>query len=209
MSQPKINEEKLIQAGIVLAKQHGLGFTVRHLCAKSKVNLGLFHYYFQNKDNFDKVLLRTVYNQMLDQITLQVSDEATPRENIEKILLGFHAFVRDNRMFFSSLLGDCLSGNKKLLQFFTQNFTQHLSLISHELKRASLTTRAEGQPLPGMLALLAWPVVMPQILMGLLERIGTKAFPLQNVLLTQTLENDRQFRARIQIVLDGIFGEHA
>ncbi len=209
MTKPITNEEKLIHAGIVLAKKQGLVFTVRQLCAKSKVNLGLFHYYFQSKDNFDKVLLRTVYNQMLAQMTLHVADTATPRENVEKILLGFHAFVRENRMFFSSLLGNCLSGNKKLLQFVTQNFTQHLSLISHELKRASLTERAQGQPLPGILALLAWPVVMPHILMGLLERLGTNAFPLQNVLLTQTLENEKQFCARLQIVLDGIFGENA
>ena len=48
------NDEKLLRAGIQLARAKGLGgFTVREVCARSRVNLGMFHYYFTNKDNFD------------------------------------------------------------------------------------------------------------------------------------------------------------
>jgi len=202
-------EEKLITAGIALANKQGLDFTVRQLCAKSKVNLGLFHYYFKNKENFDKEMLRAVYKQMLSNLTTKISDTASPRANIEQILLALHHFVGENRMFLSSLIGNLLSGNTKLLQFLSLNFTQHITLISHELKRAHLSHEMKGQPLPAILSMIGLPVIAPHLLMGLLERTGKKALPFDASLLVQTVENEKQIRTRIKLMLDGIFGEHA
>ncbi len=200
-------ETRLIQAGITLAKKHGLNFTVRQLCAKSKVNLGLFHYYFKNKDNFDKEMLRALYNQMIEHLTLKLSGEASPRENIAQILLGLHNFVGKNRMFLSSIMGNVLSGNGKLFHFLSLNFTQHIALISRELKRAKLPEKIHNQSLPALLSMIVLPVVMPQILMGLLERVGTTNLPFDVSLLTQTVDNKQQFCVRINLLLDSIFGE--
>ncbi len=200
-------ETRLIQAGIALAKKQGLNFTVRQLCAQSKVNLGLFHYYFKNKDNFDKEMLRALYNQMIEHLTLKLSDGVSPRENIAQILLGLHTFVGENRMFLSSIMGNILSGNTKLLHFLSLNFTQHIALISRELKRAKLPEKIQDQSLPAILSMIVLPVVMPQLFMGLLERVGTANLPFDVSLLTQTVDNKQQFCARINLILDSIFGE--
>ena len=205
---PTINTEtRLIQAGMALAKKQGLNFTVRQLCATSKVNLGLFHYYFKNKDNFDKEMLRALYNQMIEHLTLKLSDGVSPRENIAQILLGLHNFVGENRMFLSSIMGNILSGNTKLLHFLSLNFTQHIALISRELKRAKLPEKIRTQSLPAILSMIVLPVVMPQLFMGLLERVGTTNLPFDVSLLTQTVDNKQQFCARINLILDSIFGE--
>ena len=50
-------------------------------------------------------------------------------------------------------------------------------------------------------------VVMPQIFVGLLERVGTTNLPFDVSLLTQTVDNKQQFCARINLILDSIFGE--
>lgn len=200
-------ETRLIQAGMALAKKQGLNFTVRQLCATSKVNLGLFHYYFKNKDNFDKEMLRALYNQMIEHLTLKLSCEASPRENIAQILLGLHNFVGENRMFLSSIMGNILSGNTKLLHFLSLNFTQHIVLISRELKRAKLPGKIQNQSLPAILSMIVLPVVMPQLFIGLLERVGTANLPFDVSLLTQTVDNKQQFCARINLILDSIFGE--
>jgi AcrR family transcriptional regulator len=207
MSVTKNTETKLIKAGIRLAKKYGLNFTVRQLCAESSVNLGLFHYYFKNKDNFDKEMLQAVYRQMLSQLSMKVSNGASPRDNIEQILIGLHHFAGENRMFLSSLIGNILSGNTQLLQFLTSNFTKHITLISHELKRARLSEKIKGQPLPALFSMIGLPVIVPQIAMGLLERTGTESLPFDASQLVQTVENEEQFRARINLILDGIFGE--
>ena len=206
--QNKTNTEKrLIETGIELAKKQGLDFTVRQLCAKSKVNLGLFHYYFKNKDTFDKKMLQAVYQQMLAHLTLKISNAVSPRENIEQILFGLHYFVGENRIFLSSIVGNLLSGNTKLLHFMALNFTQHLALISHELQRGKLSKKLKGQPLPAILSMIALPIVIPQIVMGLLERTGTKSLPFDASQIKQTIEDKQEFRARISLILDAIFGE--
>lgn len=200
-------EKKLIQAGIRLAKVHGLKFSVRQLCAKSKVNLGLFHYYFKNKENFDKQLLLAVYQQMLADITPRLSPDMTPRENIKTILLALHRFAYSNRMFLSSLLGDVLSGNKQMLHFLTKNFTQHAALLLHELKRADICPTLKNQPLPALMSGLAFPVIFPQIFMGLLERVGVSSVPFDTTPLQHIVEDEANLTARIEHSLNSIFGE--
>ena len=200
--------KRLIQAGITLAKKQGLKFSVRELCKKSKVNLGLFHYYFKNKDNFDKELLKAVYNQMLEGITPNITQQGTPYDNIENILLGLYKFSKDNRMFLSSLLGDVLSGDKKLLQFMSQNFTQHFALLTKELSRTKLTPLAKKQALPGLTASLALPIVFPQIIMGLFERIGTNNLDFKPDLIEQAADDEQQVRNRINMLLKNILGDN-
>ena len=200
-------EKKLIRAGIKLAKEHGLKFSVRQLCAKSKVNLGLFHYYFKNKDNFDKCLLTAVYQQMLADITPHIAPDAPPRDNIRTILLALHRFAGNNRMFLSSLLGDVLSGNKPLLHFLTKHFTQHAALLLHELKRADIRPPLKSQPLPALMASFALPVILPQMFMGLLERVGTSAVSFNTSPLKQIVSDDKQLNIRIENGLNAILGE--
>ena len=46
-------DQKLLSCGMALARKKGLsGFSVRELCAKSKVNLGMFHYSTQVKRTY-------------------------------------------------------------------------------------------------------------------------------------------------------------
>lgn len=200
-------EKKLIQAGIRLAKVYGLKFSVRQLCDKSKVNLGLFHYYFKNKENFDKQLLAAVYQQMLADITPRISPDMTPRENIKTILLALHRFASSHRMFLSSLLGDVLSGDKQMLHFLTKNFTQHAALLLHELHRADIRPALKNQPLPALMASLALPVIFPQIFMGLLERVGPSFVSFNTTPLKQIVRDEKQLDIRIEHGLNTIFGE--
>lgn len=200
-------QQKLLKTGAQLAKKYGLKFSVRQLCTQSKVNLGLFHYYFKNKENFDKELLTAIYEQMMADITPQISPNAKPRENITNILLGLHRFAGNNRMFLSSLMGEVLSGNKQMLCFLTQNFTKHIALLQKELKRASIRPELKKQPFPALIATVALPIIFPQIVMGLLERVCTNALPFNMDLLTQTTQNEKQLRTRIEQSLNTLLGE--
>ncbi len=41
-------------------------FSVRHLCKKAGVNLGMFHYYFKTKENFIELLFESLFNKHLE-----------------------------------------------------------------------------------------------------------------------------------------------
>jgi AcrR family transcriptional regulator len=75
--------DRLIKIGIELTRQKGLeSFNVRELCLKAKVNLGMFHYYFKNKNKFNEIILKSVYSELMRDIKINVSDKNTPKENI-------------------------------------------------------------------------------------------------------------------------------
>ena len=134
---PSGNDEKMLKAGVALAKARGLGgYTVREVCARSEVNLGMFHYYFYSKDNFDREILKSIYADMMESINITLSPQASPRENVRGILISIQEFIEENRVLISSLGGDVLSGNRKTLKFIADNFTKHVEILCGEVNRA-------------------------------------------------------------------------
>ena len=129
--------DRLLDTGVRLARQKGLeGFNVRELCLKAKVNLGMFHYYFKNKDNFNKIILKAIYSTLLCDIKISVSDKNAPEENIERILNAVVDFFDKNRELVISLIKDLIKGNKKVYKFAADNFTVHIKMLISEIQRA-------------------------------------------------------------------------
>lgn len=198
------NDAKLIQAGIRLARAKGLdGFTVREVCAKSRVNLGMFHYYFTNKDNFDHKLLTALYEELMKDIRVDVSDECPARENVGAILRAIRRFARENRRMLSALAGDVFSGNAKILAFISRNFTQHVSVLFAQLERAHKEGLLRVPDALSAMLVLAPPVVFPQVAVGLSERITFPWTPkVKKALLDLT---SGQGDGRIDFLLDAVF----
>lgn len=199
------NDVKLLRAGIQLARAKGLGgFTVREVCALSRVNLGMFHYYFTNKENFDRTLLRSLYENLMKNIRLEVSDKRSPRENVLNILLAIQRFVRENRRMLSSLAGDVFSGNAKIIDFIGRNFTHHITLLLGQLERAEKEGSLVLKDAANAALVLAMPVVFPQIVAGLDERVPLpwkgKVRPS-----VAALFSDKGAEERIKLLVNAVF----
>ena len=55
-------DEKLLKTGLELIASDGLkSLTVRKVCQKAGVNLGMFSYFFKDKDTYLKYLFKTIY----------------------------------------------------------------------------------------------------------------------------------------------------
>lgn len=203
-------DQKLLHTGVALARKKGLsGFTVRELCAKSKVNLGMFHYYFKTKQRFDQEVLRLIYEQMMQDIRIETSPQASARKNTESILRSIYAFVRQNRVLLSALAADVLGGDKNTLQFIVKHFTEHLSLLLKELRRAVLTPQAAAMPIGSLAITLVLPVVLPQLFSGTLERLGKNLLPSPAQNIVSAIWNEENTEKRIFLLLNAAFGEEA
>lgn len=122
---PTGSDVKMLKAGAALAKAKGLnGFTVRQVCAKSKVNLGMFHYYFSTKENFDMAVLESIYSKMIENIKIKVSPSASPKQNVRAILINIQEFIKENRVLLSSLGGGCLFRKQKNFQIYSEELYQ-------------------------------------------------------------------------------------
>ena len=54
-------DEKMLQVGLKLIEKKGSkALTVREICRAANVNLGLFVYYFKNKDTYLKCLFENI-----------------------------------------------------------------------------------------------------------------------------------------------------
>lgn len=69
MTRPSHNIDVLLfEKGQELLLEVGFDkFSVRNLCKKAGVNLGMFHYYFKTKENFIELLIEQVFEQYLDE----------------------------------------------------------------------------------------------------------------------------------------------
>lgn len=203
-------DQKLLACGMALARKKGLsGFSVRELCAKSKVNLGMFHYYFKTKERFDQEVLRAIYAQMMQDINIEISPHSSPRKNTEHILKSIYVFVRKNRLLLSALAADILSGDKHTLQFIVQHFTEHVSVLLQQLRRAKLTPLAAAMPIGSLAVTLVLPVALPQLFSGTLERLGRHLLPPTAQTAISAVWAEENTEKRIALLLQAAFEEGA
>ncbi len=68
MTRPSSNIDTLLfENGIKLLLEVGFDkFSIRDLCKKSGVNLGMFHYYFKTKEHFIELLFEQTFEKYLD-----------------------------------------------------------------------------------------------------------------------------------------------
>ncbi len=98
-------DEKMVQVGLKLIEKKGSkALTVREICRTANVNLGLFVYYFKNKDNYLKCLFEIVHNRLMDFVSKGMDNQMTPLEKMKHFYKKTAEYAYQNknllRMFF-------------------------------------------------------------------------------------------------------------
>lgn len=84
------NKESIIQATIELIEEKGENLemiTVREICKKAKVGLGLVNYYFENKDKLIDICVERIINEIVDKFIMirEQTKNCTPYEKLENL----------------------------------------------------------------------------------------------------------------------------
>ncbi len=84
------NKEAIIQAAIALIQEKGEQIdtiTVREICKKADVGLGLLNYYFENKDKLIDLCVEKIVNQIVDKFAAirEQTVGCTPYEKLETL----------------------------------------------------------------------------------------------------------------------------
>jgi AcrR family transcriptional regulator len=165
------SDRKLIDAGKALALKHGLvGLSVRETCREAGVNLGMFHYHFKTKKEFEHRILKELYGEFLSTFKLELESTANPRQRLKNLICVIGRFLRDNRRSVALIVKDLLSGREETLTFLKENFTAHMSLLVQTLKECqSKGILRNDIPLYNSLPALVLPVVVPCAVVGAVE----------------------------------------
>jgi len=84
------NKEAIIQATISLIEERGElldTITVREICKKADVGLGLLNYYFGNKDTLIDVCVEKIINNIVDTFAMirEQTKDCTPYEKLDRL----------------------------------------------------------------------------------------------------------------------------
>jgi AcrR family transcriptional regulator len=164
---------RLLKAGEVLVREKGfLGFSIRELCQKANVNLGMFHYYFKSKNDFGRKVFGTLYEDFFGKFEYRVLLGKTELENLEISLRDLSSFVRDNGKIIMFLLNDSLSGCQLTTEVIKKSIPKHAGVIFDLIKKCMKKGYLAKMPPENAFAIIASSVISPMMMFY----VGKKVF---------------------------------
>ncbi|UOD32710.1 TetR/AcrR family transcriptional regulator [Massilia violaceinigra] len=197
-------DARLIASGMVLLPQTGCaGLSVRKLVEHAGVNLGMFHYHFKNKDNFLRVLLQHLYEDMFAALTLRAQASRGGARSLDGALRVLAGFASGHRHLLLMLLSEAMRGEALPAAFLRENLPRHIAVLARLLRQG----QAEGdiidappmQLLPFVLGAIAGPLFAG----GALERLPAAA-PELAALAQQALLSEQAIGLRIDLAMRAI-----
>ncbi|MGH6626603.1 MAG: TetR/AcrR family transcriptional regulator [Burkholderiaceae bacterium] len=180
-------DEALLHSGRELFPQLGCaGLSVRAVAERAGANQGMFHYHFKTKDNFLRVLLQQMYEEMFAGLSGEVRHEGPALERLSAALLVMGRFAREHRRLMARLWMDAMAGEPVAREFFQRNLPRHLTLLIGLMQEA----QAEGA-LGELAPLQRFVFVMGSVLMPILFASGLFELVIEHPAL------QRQFAAQV------------
>lgn len=204
MPRPSQNtDQRLIQTARRLLPETGCaGLKLRQVAAKAKVNLGMFHYHFKNKDEFLRRVLQEVYEEFFRELQLEAAQHATAQENLAAAMTVFGNWVRDNRRLIFALLRDAMNGERVAQAFLRANLHRHIEILVALIQQCQERGLYSEMTPPNLLVTLVAAVNMPTVLTELLRR--APAWPEKSGLLSLVesgVLSEQAIEARVAHVL--------
>ena len=201
-------DQRLIQAALDLMPASGLGaLKVRQVSAKAGVNLGMFHYHFKSKREFNRRVLQALYERFFERLTgaVEAAGGAAPRERLRAAVLTIARFAREHRGLFLAVERDIVDGNREALAFVRENFTRHGMIMYRLIRDCQRAGTIRRLPFPTVVAMIAAPQAMPVLAVAVLERVTAGRFfglPLGTI--ARLLLTDRAMALRLDLSLGAL-----
>jgi len=205
MPRPSRNvDQLLLEAGALLLPETGCrGLSARRLTEQAGVNLGMFHYHFRSKDNFIRILLDRLYEDMFTMLMVKVTGNRSPMRNLRSALTVISRFVHVNRPLLSRIMVDALSGEQVAMEFLTRNIPRHANvladLITQAQQRGQLASISTAQALSFIGSAIITPALLGELIIEqtLLPAAASKI--LKREVLSETALDER-----IELALRGL-----
>ena len=209
MSRPAGDADKrLIRAAIDMIPQGGMaGLSVRRVAAQAGVNLGMYHYHFKAKKEFQRQILASVYETFFSRLTgaLEGAGGKSPRERLKKTVMAAGVFIRENRALLMGLARDLLADDPEVIRFVRINFPRHVVLLVRLVKECQKAGDIRPMPMVHVLPFLFASVIGPVFAMGFIGKIlpsGLKEIPL--AVIKAVIAGDNRLEERLDMALMGL-----
>ncbi|HJV60860.1 MAG TPA: helix-turn-helix domain-containing protein, partial [Albitalea sp.] len=131
----------MLRAGRALFPQAGCaGLSVRAVAEEAGANVGMFHYHFKSKDDFLRLLLQQVYEEIFEGLSGAAAHDGPAIERLRDALNAVAALLAAHRKVFARVWMDAVSGEPVAGEFLRRNAPRHIGLLFGLVEQA----RAEG-----------------------------------------------------------------
>ncbi len=210
MSRPSQRiDEALLQSGRELFPQLGCaGLSVRAVAERAGANQGMFHYHFKTKDNFLRVLLQQMYEEMFAGLSGEARHEGPALERLSAALLAMGRFAREHRRLMARVWMDAMAGEPVAREFFRRNVPRHLELLIALMQEAQAEgTLGELAPLQRFVFVMG-SVLMPMLFASGLFELVIEQPALQRQFAAQVM-SDEAIAQRVSLALAALGGSTA
>lgn len=210
MPRPSRNiDHALLQSGRVLFPQSGCaGLSLRAVADHAGVNVGMFHYHFQTKDNFLRALLQQMYEEMFASLTLQVQREGTALERLRGGLIAMARFAREHRRVLARVWMDAVAGESVAQEFFRLNAPRHVGLLFALLEEAHADGTLLALPPLQRFSFIMGSVLLPVIFVSGLIESGVESFVPPTLFQAQVM-SDAAIEQRVDLALAALRADNA
>jgi AcrR family transcriptional regulator len=161
----------LLQAGRDLFPRTGCaGLSVRAVAEQAGANPGMFHYHFKTKDNFLRILLQQVYEEMYSGLSGAVSQEGPAAERLRRALTVLAGLLVTHRKVFARVWMDAAAGEPVAIEFLRANAPRHIGVLVGLVQAAQAEGDLRELPPFQCMSMLLGSVALPVIFAsGLVE----------------------------------------
>jgi AcrR family transcriptional regulator len=181
----------MLRVGATILRQKGAAaLSVREVAKKAGVNLGMFNYYFKDKNEFIKIILEDTYSPFIAEL------RENQTHNLEEVLFSIAKFSRNHHQIVLSLLGDALAGEKNVVRFLQKYFTTHFAILFDVLTKHFEENGYDSKHLEHAFRYLISSVGLPNLMVGFKIKMNPK--------LKQELDDDKRLRYRVRAAMGGL-----
>ncbi|MDR0486479.1 MAG: hypothetical protein LBH29_07150 [Elusimicrobiota bacterium] len=131
---PQHLDEKLIECGKAVLLKHGIrAINIRSICAETKINLGMFVYYFKSRSNFIKTILESFIKDMEVAILNESKDITDPLQKLKCVMTVSLKIGRQNHATFEKIVEDIDSSSEEMLRSLHQSIQSKYKGFWHNL----------------------------------------------------------------------------
>lgn len=197
-------DKKLLIAGRkLLIKKGASKLSIREVCSLAKVNLGMFSYHFDDKNQFIEIILNEIYNEFI--VNLESAENKNDLEALEEQLLVICFFARDNRHLILVLLNDILNAEKAVQRFSRLKMKKHFIILAKTIRKCQKNGSIVNEPLPLILTHIAGSIGLSNLIPEVIQHLGiNKIFKIGIKTVTKTLMTDKALKTRVDIVIKGL-----
>jgi AcrR family transcriptional regulator len=167
MSRPSQKiDQTLLTSGRALYPLHGCaGLSVRQICDHAGVNVGMFHYHFQSKNNYVSVLLQGLYDEVFEKLEAQAAQTGTALERLREALCLLGRLMRDHGTWIGRVWADAGLGEEVPRLFLQRNAPRHMGLLLNLLQEAVQAGDLAQLPPMQRFGFLMGSVLAPMVLL--------------------------------------------